>query len=377
MERLVVIVGFLIGLRATWRSGGRGGPERVLLLGTGSLARAIVKEIERQPEPRCTVGGVVGDAPPAPGWLSNCPHLGTLEDIGRLIEETRPDRIVVALSERRGRLPICRLLESRARGIVVEDGADTLERLTGKLALETVPPSSLIFSREFAKSRGQLALARALSVLMAVVGLIVLAPVFGLVALLVKVGSGGPVFFVQERVGWLGRPFKLIKFRTMDPIQRPSSEWVRDNTDRITRVGRWLRRCWLDELPQLVNVLRGDMNLVGPRPHPVTNFQLLMLTARNMSERSGEAIPYYSLRCAIRPGITGWAQVRYGYANSLEEELEKIGYDLYYIKHMSLWLDLRVVFETARTMFSGRGSSTADAASAREGRLEEPAGRAA
>src|SRR5262249_4926466 len=245
-------------------------------------------------------------------------------NLGRVIEASQPNRIVAALAERRGRLPLSPLLEARARGILVEDAAETYERLTGKLALEALSPSSVIFSRDFRTSSLQLTLSRALSFLVSVVGLIAMAPFLAVILLLIKLDSRGPVFFIQERVGLAGRSFKLIKFRTMHVASRPRSEWERDNRDRITRVGHWLRRFRLDELPQLVNVLKGDMNLVGPRPHPVTNLRLMIVAVRNLSEMSGEAIPYYSLRCSVRPGITGWAQVRYRYANSLAEEMEKI-----------------------------------------------------
>ena len=284
---LVVIVGFLLGLRLCHRVRRRRHGERVLVLGSSPLGRQIVEEIERRTDLRYQVVGVVDDA----------------ENLDRVIETTLPDRIVVALAERRGRLPVYPLLESRARGIVVEDAAATYERLTGKLALEAMSPSSIVFSADFQVSRPHLALSRA--------------------------------------------------------------EWEQDNCDRITRVGKWLRRFRLDELPQLVNVLRGDMNLVGPRPHPVTNLGLLILVVRNLSDVSGDAIPYYSLRCAVRPGITGWAQIRYGYANTIEEEMEKLRYDFYYLKHMSFWLDLRILFETARIVWTGHSSA---AAAARVGR---------
>src|SRR6184192_2642938 len=266
---LVIIVGFLLGLRVCHgvRRRRQGG-ERVLIVGASALGRHVVEEIERRPYLRYDIVGVVENA----------------ENLGRVIEAARPDRIVVGLVERRGRLPLYPLLEARARGIVVEDAAETYERLTGKLALEALSPSSVIFSRDFHFSRVRLALARALSLLASVIGLVVLAPVLCLIALLVKLDSRGPVFFVQERVGLSGRSFKLIKFRTMHPISRPKSEWEQDNCDRITRLGRWLRRIRLDELPQLVNILRGDMNLVGPRPHPVTNLQMMILAARNLSE---------------------------------------------------------------------------------------------
>jgi len=143
--------------------------------------------------------------------------------------------------------------------------------------------------------------------------------------------------------------FRLIKFRTMRVETKSRSEWAHDNCDRITRVGKWLRKFRLDEIPQFMNVIRGDMNLVGPRPHPVSNLELF-----------GEGIPYYSLRSAVRPGITGWAQIRLGYANNLEEETEKMRYDLYYIKHLSFWLDLRILFDTVKTVLSGRGAQSAE-----------------
>ena len=344
MAALLVVAGFLLGVRLCRgvRRLRRDG-ERVLILGGSPLGRQVIEAIEGQRYRRYTLVGVVDDA----------------ENLGRALEATGPDRIVVALAERRGCLPLCRLVESMARGIVVEDVAEIYERLTGKLALEALSPSSVIFSRNFRTSRFQHARARALSLLVSLIGSIVLAPVLGVIVLLIKLDSRGPVFFVQERVGLSGRAFKLIKFRTMHPVSRPKSEWERDNYDRITRLGRWLRRFRLDELPQLVNVLRGDMNLVGPRPHPVTNLGLMILAARNLNDLTGDAIPYYSLRCAVRPGITGWAQIRNGYANNLDEETEKMRYDLYYIKHMSLWFDLRILLETAKVVFLGCKSATA------------------
>jgi lipopolysaccharide/colanic/teichoic acid biosynthesis glycosyltransferase len=183
----------------------------------------------------------------------------------------------------------------------------------------------------------------------------------------VKLDSRGPMFFIQDRAGRNGRPFGLIKFRTMHPATGPTSEWVSDNVSRITRVGYYLRHFRLDELPQLLNVLRGEMNLVGPRPHPVTNQAIFM-----------EHIAYYGLRSTVRPGVTGWAQIRYGYANNLAEETEKMRYDLYYIKNRSLWLDLRIMLETVATVIFGKGATEvsrpspgwrSDAARSRRSRL--------
>jgi hypothetical protein len=219
--------------------------------------------------------------------------------------------------------------------------------VAGKLALENLNPSFLLFSGAFKKSSLLLGLQRGVSIAVSVAGLIATAPVFALIAIVIKLDSRGPIFFRQSRAGVHGRPFDLIKFRTMRLVA-PGSErslWAADNEDRITRVGRWLRRFRLDELPQFINILRGDMNLVGPRPLPVGNATLFR-----------ERIPYFQLRELIRPGLTGWAQVRNGYANGLAEETEKMRYDLYYIKNMSLWMDLRILADTAKAVISVDGS---------------------
>jgi len=321
--------------------------DRVLILGATPLARKLIDEIDNGHHVGYTIVGVVDDAVPLAELPFRNLAVGSLEQLGAIIDRLRPNRIVVALGERRGRLPVGQLLESLTRRIVIEDGVDLYERLTGKLAIEALVPSRLIFSEGFCKSRLDLMLARIVSVLVSGIGLAVLAPLFGLIALAIKVDSRGPVLFVQDRVGQLGRRFELVKFRTMHPVKERTSEWVCDNGQRITRVGKWLRKFRLDELPQFVNILRGDMNVVGPRPHPVSNFELFMAQ-----------IPHYPLRGIVRPGMTGWAQVRYGYANNLEEETEKMRYDLYYIKRMSLWVDLRILLHTVKLVALGRSSAT-------------------
>jgi lipopolysaccharide/colanic/teichoic acid biosynthesis glycosyltransferase len=219
------------------------------------------------------------------------------------------------------------------------------ERLTGKLAIEALTPSTIVFSEAFRKRRVQEMLLRALSIVSASLGLLVCAGPMLVIAVAIKLDSPGPVLFRHPRAGRGGRRFELLKFRTMRPASGVTSEWARDNEGRITRIGKWLRRFRLDELPQFVNVLRGDMNLVGPRPHPVSNFEMF-----------AAHIPYYLLRSTVRPGVTGWAQVRYGYANDLDEETEKMRYDLFYIKHMSFGLDLRILAETAKLVMWGRRS---------------------
>jgi lipopolysaccharide/colanic/teichoic acid biosynthesis glycosyltransferase len=262
--------------------------------------------------------------------------------LGRL----QPDRIVVALRERRGRSIMQVLLRARARGLLVEDGVDLYERLTGKIAIDNLAPSSLVFTNGFRRSRARRVVRRVVGAVVAAVSLIVLAPVLVVIAAAIALDSPGPVLFEQERMGVSGRAFRVIKFRTMHPVSSAPSEWAADNADRITTVGRWLRRLRLDELPQLVNVLRGEMELVGPRPQPMRNAELF-----------AREIPYYWLRASVVPGITGWAQVRYGYANDLDGEIEKMRYDLYYIKHQSLWLDFRIAVATLGAVLSGPRSA--------------------
>lgn len=333
--------------------------KRVLIIGTGHMAQQLVEEIEARPECRYTVLGVVDDGVVPRDASLRRQFLGPLERLDDILKTVRPDGIIDAVAERRGRLPVLKLLESRIDGIIVESGVEVYERLTGKLAIESLTPSDLIFSKNFRKSRLDRAFGRGISLLVAVIGLVALFPVFGLIALAIKLDSRGPVFFVQQRIGLHGRSFNLIKFRTMHQTDGRPSEWVKDNRDRITRVGRWLRKYRLDELPQFVNILRGEMNLVGPRPHPVSNVELFDLVSRNAPE-CGIPIPYYSIRSRVRPGITGWAQVRYRYANDLEEEIEKLRYDLYYIKHLSMWLDLRILFETIKIVLLGRESGASE-----------------
>jgi len=329
------------------------GRERVLIIGRDPLTEHILAEINRRSRNRPLVVGILDDRSMVSA-VAGCPWLGPVSRLADAVNTTAPDRVVVALGERRQRTPIRALVESCvARRIAVEDAADFYERLTGKLAIESLLPTSLVFSRRLGPSPGGEVFARVLSLIVAISGLILLAPLFALIAIAVKLESPGPVLFVQSRIGACGRPFQLLKFRTMRPGGNSRSEWECDNRNRVTRVGRWLRAFRLDELPQFINVVRGEMNLVGPRPHPVTNFELFTLVSRNLNELTGSAVSYYSLRTMVRPGLTGWAQVSYGYANNLEEEIEKLRYDLYYVKYASIALDLRVLARTLRVVLLG------------------------
>ncbi len=348
---LLVAAGLLVPLRAigylVMRR--RAFADRVLVLGAGLLAQRVIHEIESRPNFRYAVVGVVDDGSGAePGDLPY-PVLGPLERLDKIIDDVKPDRLIVALTERRGRMPLAQLLECGGRGILVEDGLRTYEYFTGKLPIESLTPSFLIFSGAFRKSRLQLALRRATSLVAAAVGLLLTAPLVAVIALAIALDSRGPIFFIDRRAGRGGRPFNLIKFRTMHPLPPgqsvPAAVWDRDDTSRITRVGWLIRRLRLDELPQFWNILKGDMDLVGPRPEILANVQAM-----------SEQIPYYALRHSVRPGLTGWAQTRFGYSVSLEQVTEKIRYDLFYIKHMSFWLDLRILVDTVKIVLFGRGA---------------------
>ncbi|HEX6948567.1 MAG TPA: exopolysaccharide biosynthesis polyprenyl glycosylphosphotransferase [Nitrospira sp.] len=330
--------------------------ENILVLGQSHLATAVTEEMRKRR--RYRILDLMEPGEPGRVFKDGVPFVGSLDRGLRTIPRTH--RIVVALSERRGRLPIDALLDAKRQGVVIEDAVHLYERLTGKLALEQLQPSHLIFAPELGRRTLHTVLLRLLSVLLAVVGLMVCAPLFALIALLIKWDSAGPVFFVHERIGKGGRKFSLIKFRTMDTAVSSRSEWVRDNCDRITPVGRWLRKYRLDELPQLFNVLMGHMNVIGPRPHPASNYHLFM---RN--------IPFYAFRAMVRPGITGWAQVRYGYANDLQEEIEKMRYDMYYIKYHSFRLDIEIIMRTVAVVVLGSESPRAGSLPKDESRFDE------
>jgi exopolysaccharide biosynthesis polyprenyl glycosylphosphotransferase len=324
---------------------------RTLILGSGAFAATLAREIEARPQCGYELVGMISSGF---GDISESfPVLGTADDLHRIILKTGTQCIIVATMQG-DHLPEYQLIEARVgRDILIEDGEDVFEKLTGKLRIEALEPRGVIFDKTLKPSRFAQALARCVSFVGALIGLVLTAPLLLIVALLIRLDSEGPVLFIQERVGLGGKPFRLLKFRTMRPATARHSEWAGDNQHRITRTGRILRKYRLDELPQFINVLRGDMNLVGPRPHPASNLGLLVLVSRNTPE-CGFQIPYYSLRSTVRPGITGWAQVRYQYANDLNEEIEKLRFDLYYVKHYSLWLDLKIIWETIAVVVGGR-----------------------
>jgi sugar transferase (PEP-CTERM system associated) len=259
------------------------------------------------------------------------------------------DRVVVSLADARGKLPMNRLLEIKLEeGVRFDHLASVYEEYTGKIAVENLRPSWLLFSEGFRKKRWVLAAKRAVDVSVASVGLVVAAPLMLLVALAVKATSPGPVLYHQLRVGQHGRNFPIHKFRSMRPDAEAGTGavWASAGTDpRVTPIGRILRRARLDELPQLWNVLVGDMSFVGPRPERPEFVKDLT-----------KQIPFYGQRHVVKPGVTGWAQVRYTYGASVEDAMEKLQFDLFYIKNLSIALDTYIVLETIKTVLMRRGS---------------------
>jgi sugar transferase (PEP-CTERM system associated) len=321
--------------------------ERVLIVGTGATARMVARQIQSQHDFGYRVIGYIDDAPDRGNGVLNPATLGGAEDIPRIVEQYDVDRIVVGLSDRRGRLPISELLQAKLSGVRVEDATTTYERLTGKILIDDLKPSWLIFSDGFVISRWTRFWKRAIDLVLASVGFVLAAPFTLLTALAVYLDSDGPVLYCQERVGEGGRTFTVYKFRSMrvDAEREGTPIWARDKDDRVTRVGRFIRMTRLDELPQLWNVLRGDMSFVGPRPERPF-----------FVEQLAREIPFYQQRHAVKPGVTGWAQIKYEYGSSIEDAMEKLRYDLYYIKHLSVALDLSIVFDTVKVVMFGKGA---------------------
>jgi sugar transferase (PEP-CTERM system associated) len=269
------------------------------------------------------------------------------ENLCRTVKRLRASRIVVAMGERRGKLPVERLLSLKCRGVRVQDGVEFYETITGKVPIGSLRLASLLFSPGCYASRFHLIYKRFASILVSTVGLILSLPLFPFIFLVIKLTSPGPILYRQRRVGRDGDVFYCYKFRTMRAAAEADTgpTWAKDDDPRITRVGKFLRKTRLDEIPQLWNVLRGDMSLVGPRPERPEFVEMLC-----------REIPFYQLRHGVRPGISGWAQVRYKYGSSVEDARQKLCYDLFYIKNMSAGLDLLILFSTIKIILLGRGA---------------------
>jgi sugar transferase (PEP-CTERM system associated) len=321
--------------------------ERILIIGTDSAAQTVARQVLAQQDFPYEIVGFIDEDPARVGQSVVNPRVvGTPADIERIVAAHGIARIFVGLSDRRGRLPVRELLRAKLRGVRVEDVNTVYERLTGKLLVEDLRPSWLIFSDGFGASRLTRHAKRIFDILFALIGLVIAAPIMAATAIAIWLESGFPILYRQERVGENGRVFTLFKFRSMRrDAEQGIPVWARAADERITGIGRFIRGTRLDELPQLWNVLRGDMSFVGPRPE--RPFFAAQLAAQ---------IPFYDQRHAVKPGITGWAQVKYRYGASMEDSFEKLRYDLYYVKHLSLPFDFTILLDTVKVVLFAKGA---------------------
>jgi sugar transferase (PEP-CTERM system associated) len=315
--------------------------ERVYVLGNGHRAQSVISLIRS----RTDAGMEIVDGDEMGEFATELERFAA--DLRAFSTQKPPiDRVIVAMENRRGAMPVRELLDLRLRGVVIEDANLLTERLLGKLALDGLNPSALIFTHGFNVKATQQILRRIVSFSISFIALVICLPIIPVLMLAVRLSSPGPIFFRQTRVGLRGKPFEVVKFRTMrQDAEKNGAQWAKKNDSRVTGLGRFMRKTRLDEIPQLWNVLKGEMGFVGPRPERPEFVDWL-----------NSEIPFYELRHIIRPGLTGWAQVRYGYGSTLEETKHKLEYDLYYVKHMSVGLDLLVVFETVKTILLRRGA---------------------
>ena len=327
-----------------WFSRRIGPSERLLIVGRTNTGLELARELRRQEGLAVEMVGFV-DAVSDSGRF-NHDSLGTVDDIPAIVRARSIDRVIVSLSDARGKLPMDKLLEMKLEGVTFRDVASVYEECTGKIATENLRPSWLIFSDGFRKSNWVIATKRALEVLLAFIGLVVTLPILLVLAAVIKLSSPGPALYSQLRVGQNGRLFRVYKLRSMrnDAEKNTGAVWAVAGDPRITRVGHFLRRSRLDEIPQLWNVLVGNMSLVGPRPERPEFVEALT-----------RQIPFYSMRHVVKPGLTGWAQVRYTYGASVEDAMEKLQHDLFYIKNLTIGLDLFILFETVKTVVLHRG----------------------
>jgi sugar transferase (PEP-CTERM system associated) len=318
--------------------------ERVLLLGNSSILGEVITVLLARPEFGYKLVGYLCEDRPCDFPI---PCLGTVGDVRAVCEQHRPMRIVVGMAERRNRLPVQDLLEIRFGGVFVEDAADTYEMALHRVCSSKIQPSQLIFSSMLGPRRNAITLQVFYSLIFSLFGLIVAMPLMLLSALAVKLTSKGPVLYRQRRVGLNGQVFTVYKFRSMyvDAEAHTGAVWASKDDPRITPLGKWLRKLRLDELPQLWNVVKGEMSVVGPRPERPEFVEML-----------AQQIPYYRQRLAVKPGITGWAQINHKYGDTLVDSMIKLEYDLYYIKHLAPALDFYIIFHTMKVMMLSKGA---------------------
>ena len=349
----VLVISGAIGWRVAfeWFSGRVGRRERLLLVGTSPSTVLLARELRARTDLGIEIVGFVDHLGQSEASVSSDSDdvdvLGTLDDIPAIVSRQGVDRVVVSLADARGRLPMDRFLDMKLNGVRFDHLASVYEECTGKIAVENLRPSWFIFSSGFRKSRFLEAAKRTIDIVVASIGFVVSLPIMCLVALAVKVTSPGPAVFRQQRVGRHNRVFTLYKFRSMreDAEKHTGAVWATEGDTRVTPIGRFLRKARLDELPQFWNVLLGDMSLVGPRPERPEFVQDLTVQ-----------IPFYGQRHVVRPGVTGWAQVKFRYGATVADSMEKLQCDLFYIKNLSIALDLFIILKTIQTVVLRRGT---------------------
>ncbi len=318
----------------------------ILIVGTGKMASEIAVDVTDRHDSGYQIVGFVGEGNPACSLFKDIPFFPKAEGLLDLCCKQKVEKVVVALDDRRGATPVEELLSCKLGGITIEDGVGFYEEITGKIIVEKVNPAWLIFAEGFKKGRISAFGKRSIDIFFSLIGLLVFLPISLVSALIIKMESPGEIFYRQERVGAKGKGFEVIKFRSMGAdAEKDGPVWAMKNDMRVTRFGSFIRKTRIDEIPQMWNVLRGEMSFVGPRPErPV------------FVEQLNKKIPYYSLRHSVKPGITGWAQVCYPYGASEEDALRKLEYDLYYIKNMTFQMDLWIIFQTIKTVLFRKGS---------------------
>jgi sugar transferase (PEP-CTERM system associated) len=322
--------------------------QNVLVVGAGELAGIVNRELARRHDLNMHVVGCVNKSGAGGGSgqrVPSPPVLGASGELETLVEKHHVSRVIVALEDQREALPVRCLVNLRVQGVPVEDATSVLAGLTGRVWLRTVRPSWFVYSGGFNRSRWLFLVKRGIDLAFSAAGLVLTAPLMAAVAIAVRWDSPGPILFRQVRVGWRGRHFAVLKFRSMRvDAEAAGAQWAQAGDPRVTRVGRFIRKYRLDELPQFWNVIRGEMSFVGPRPErPV------------FVEQLKKEIPYFEERHSMRPGITGWAQVQYPYGASTEDAYNKLEYDLFYLQNLSITFDFAIVFQTLRIVLFGRG----------------------
>jgi sugar transferase (PEP-CTERM system associated) len=323
------------------------GRDRLLLIGDSPLLNDIGSHAISHPEQGIQVVGYLNDTHEIESELAGGKVLGRLEALRVVVAAVNPSRIVVGMPERRNKVPVSTLLDLRFSGRIIEEAASCYERICGRVSVKDLRPSQLIYSGELGPRKNIVLYQTISNLVIAAIGIVVALPIMLVTALAVRLSSSGPVLYRQTRIGLNGQPFTLYKFRSMraDAEARTGAVWATRNDPRITPVGRVIRKIRFDELPQLFNVLRGEMSIVGPRPERPEFVKTL-----------SEQIPFYRQRHCVRPGITGWAQINYKYGDTLEDTITKLEYDLFYIKNVSPSLDLYIIFHTIKAMLLTRGA---------------------